>query len=78
MCKGWKLYGILALNEKGEEKGLENLPIVQEFVDVFPEELQGFSLERELGVYHRYGTWNWNYCKNSLPDVDIGIVVFEN
>jgi hypothetical protein len=33
------LYAILALNEKGEAESLEHLPVVREFVDVFPEEL---------------------------------------
>jgi hypothetical protein len=28
MLKGCKLYSILALNDKGEEEGLENLPVV--------------------------------------------------
>jgi hypothetical protein len=48
MCKGCKLYVILALNEKGVAEGLEHLPVVREFVDVFPEELPGMSPEREL------------------------------
>jgi hypothetical protein len=36
MCKACKLYEILALNEKGEVEGLENLLVVREFADVFP------------------------------------------
>jgi hypothetical protein len=48
MCKGCKLYAILALNDKGMAEGLENLLVVREFVDVFPEELPGFRPEREL------------------------------
>jgi hypothetical protein len=48
MCKGCKLYVIVALKKKGVAEGLENLPVVQEFVDVFPEELHGFPHEREL------------------------------
>jgi hypothetical protein len=48
MHKGCKLYAILALNEKGVEEGIENLPVVREFADVFPEELTGMSHEREL------------------------------
>jgi hypothetical protein len=39
---------ILALNEKGVAKGLEHLPVVREFADMFLEELPGMSLEREL------------------------------
>jgi hypothetical protein len=46
--KGWNLFEILTLNDKGETKGLENLPVVREFADVFPEELPGFLPEREL------------------------------
>jgi hypothetical protein len=48
MCKGCKLYAILALNEKGLEEGLEHLPMVREFANVFPEELPRMPLEREL------------------------------
>jgi hypothetical protein len=48
MRKGFKLYAILALNEKGVAEGLEHLPVVKEFADVFPEELPGIPLEREL------------------------------
>jgi hypothetical protein len=48
MCKGCKIYVILALNEKGVVEGLEHLLVVREFVDVFPEELPGMSSEREL------------------------------
>jgi hypothetical protein len=39
MRKGCKLYVILALNEKGVAEGIENLLLVREFADVFPEEL---------------------------------------
>jgi len=48
MRKGCKLYAILALNDKGVAKGLENLPVVREFVDLFPEEFPGMPPEREL------------------------------
>jgi hypothetical protein len=48
MHKGCKLYAILALNEKGVVEGLEHLPVVREFADIFPEELPGMPLEREL------------------------------
>jgi hypothetical protein len=48
MCKGCKIYAILALNEKGVAEGLEHLPVVKEFADVFPEELPGMSPKREL------------------------------
>jgi hypothetical protein len=48
MCNGCKLYAILALNEKGVAEGLEHLPVVREFEDVFLEELPEMSSEREL------------------------------
>jgi hypothetical protein len=48
MCKGCKLYAILVLKEKGETKGLENLHVVSEFVDVFLKELPDLLPEREL------------------------------
>ena len=48
MRKGCKLYVILALNEKGVAEGLEHLPVVKEFVDMFLEELPRMSPEREL------------------------------
>ena len=48
MCKGCKLYVILALNKKGVAKCLEHLPMVREFADVFPEDLPRMPLEREL------------------------------
>jgi hypothetical protein len=39
---------IHALNEKGVAEGLEHLPMVREFANVFPEELPGMSPKREL------------------------------
>jgi hypothetical protein len=42
MHKGCKLYAILALNDKGVAEGLENLLVVREFSDMFPEELLVF------------------------------------
>jgi hypothetical protein len=48
MRKGCKIYLILALNDKGVAEGIEHLPVVREFVDVFPKELPGILPEREL------------------------------
>jgi hypothetical protein len=48
MRKGCKIYAILVINEKGVEEGLEHLPVVKEFAEVFPEELPGMPPEREL------------------------------
>jgi hypothetical protein len=49
---------ILALNEKGVLKGIEHLPVVREFADVFHEELPRMPLERELEftIYQKSGT----------------------
>jgi hypothetical protein len=43
-----KVICYFALNKKGEVKGLEYLPVVQEFASVFPEEFPGLHTEREL------------------------------
>jgi hypothetical protein len=48
MCKGCKISVILELNEKGVVEGIEHLPLVRKFADIFPQELPGISLEREL------------------------------
>jgi hypothetical protein len=48
MRKGCNIYVILTLNEKGVADGLEHLPVVREFVDIFPHELPGMPPEREL------------------------------
>jgi hypothetical protein len=48
MREGCNIYAILVLNEKGVAEGLEHLPVVKEFANVFPEELPGMSMEREL------------------------------
>ena len=39
---------ILALSKKGVAEGLEHLPVVREFTDLFPEDLPRMSMEREL------------------------------
>jgi hypothetical protein len=46
--KGCKIYAILTLNEKGVVEGLEHLPVVREFADIFLKELPGMPPEREL------------------------------
>jgi hypothetical protein len=48
MRKGCKFYVILVLNEKGVEEGVEHLPVVREFLDIFPRELPRMLLEREM------------------------------
>jgi hypothetical protein len=48
MCKGCNTYAILALNEKGVAEGIEHLPVVREFANVFLEELPRILPKREL------------------------------
>jgi hypothetical protein len=48
MRKRCNIYLILALNEKGVAEGLEHLPVVRVFVDIFLEELPGMPPERDL------------------------------
>jgi hypothetical protein len=57
MHKRYKVYAILALNEKGKVKGLENLHVVQEFADMFTKELPSLPPKR-VGVYNRLEAWN--------------------
>jgi hypothetical protein len=57
MHKGCKLYAILELKKKGEVEGLENLPVVQEFADVFPR-FDRFTARKRVGVYNIFETWN--------------------
>jgi hypothetical protein len=49
---------IIALNENGMEKGLEHLPVVQVFSDVFLEEIPRFPPKREIEIYHQPKTRN--------------------
>ena len=49
MRKGCKLYVILALNKKGVTEGLEHLPVVKEFANVFQKSCLGC---------HRRGNWS--------------------
>jgi hypothetical protein len=50
MRRGCKIYAILALNEKGVAEGIEHLPMVREFADIFPEEFPGMPLERDWSL----------------------------
>jgi hypothetical protein len=48
MRKGCNLYALLEFNENGVAEGLEHLPVVREFEDIFLEELPGMPPEKEL------------------------------
>jgi hypothetical protein len=78
MRKGCKLYAILALNEKGVEEGLEHLPVVKEFTNVFPRGVSWDAARKGTGVYHRPETGGRTNGKNSLSYVDPGVARVEN
>ena len=50
MRKGCETFLALILDSKRCQVDLEKVPIVREFLDVFPEELLGISLEREVDL----------------------------
>ena len=53
MRKGCNIYLILVLNEKGVAEGLEHLPVVRDFADVFPEYFTWDATGEGIGVYYR-------------------------
>ena len=48
--KGYEPFLALILDSKRDQVDVEKIPIVREFPDVFPEELPGIPLERELDL----------------------------
>ena len=50
MRKGSETFLVVILDSKIGEVDLEKIPIVREFPDVFPEELPGIPLEREVDL----------------------------
>ena len=46
--KGCEKFFSLILNSKRGQVDVEKIPIVREFLDVFPEELPGIPLERAM------------------------------
>ena len=48
--KGCETFFALVLNSKRGQVDVEKIPIVREFLDVFPEELPGIPLEREVNL----------------------------
>ena len=50
MRKGCETFLALILDSKRGKVDLEKIPIVREFPDVFPEELPGIPLEREVDL----------------------------
>ena len=50
MRKGCETFLALILDSKRGQVDLEKIPVVREFLDVFPEELLGIPLEREVDL----------------------------
>ena len=48
--KGYESFLALVLNSRREQVNLEKIPVVKEFLDVFPEELPGIPPEREVDM----------------------------
>ena len=48
--KGYEAFLALILKSKRGQVDVEKIPIVREFLDVFPEELPGIPLEREVDL----------------------------
>ena len=48
--KGCEAFLVLILDFKREQVNFENIPVIREFLDVFPEELSGVPLEREVDL----------------------------
>ena len=49
--KGGEAFLALILDSKREQVNFENIPVIREFPDVFPEELRGVPPEREVDLY---------------------------
>ena len=50
MRKGCETFLALILDSRRDQVDLEKIPVVREFPDVFPEELQGIPLEMEVDL----------------------------
>ena len=48
--KGYEAFLALILDSKRSQVDMEKIPIVREFPDVFPKELPGIPLEREVDL----------------------------
>jgi hypothetical protein len=48
ILEGCQFYLACIKELSHEEKKIEDIPVVQEFLDVFPEDLPGLSLDREI------------------------------
>ena len=48
--KGYEAFSALILYSKREQVNFENIPVIREFLDVFPEELLAIPPEREVDL----------------------------
>nr|GEV78409.1 putative reverse transcriptase domain-containing protein [Tanacetum cinerariifolium] len=48
ISRGYQVFIAQVMEKKSDEKRLENIPVVREFPDVFPEELPGLPLVRQV------------------------------
>ena len=48
---GYEAFLALILDSKREQMNIENIPVIREFPDVFPEELSGVPPEREVDLF---------------------------
>ena len=48
--KGCEAFLALVLDSKRGQVNLEDIPVIKEFLDVFPEELPGLPPEREVNL----------------------------
>ena len=48
--KGCEVFLALIFYSKREQVNFENIPVIKEFSDVFPEELPGVPHEREVNL----------------------------
>ena len=70
--KGYETFLVVILDSKRGQVDVEKIPVVREFLDVFPEELLGIPLEREVDLAieivpgttlclgHRIGWLQWS------------------
>ena len=49
--KGCEAFLALILDSKREQVNLENIPVIREFLDVFPEELPGVPPKRKVDLF---------------------------
>nr|GEX45453.1 putative reverse transcriptase domain-containing protein [Tanacetum cinerariifolium] len=48
ISRGFQVFGAQVMEKKSEDKQLENIPVVREFPDVFPEDLPGLPPVRQV------------------------------